>query len=104
MADSTVERIDKEYPEATSEARATRKAKPEATKRAQLIRMLRAPTGVGVAAICSKLGWQAHTTRAALSRLRTAGFEIKREQSSNGGPARYRLVSAPGREWRSDGR
>jgi DNA-binding transcriptional regulator PaaX len=50
------------------------------------------------------LGWQAHTTRAALSRLRTAGFEIKREQSSNGGPARYRLVSAPGREWRSDGR
>lgn len=77
-------------------------ANPKATKRVQLIRILRAPTGVGVAALCRKFGWQAQTTRAALSRLRTAEFEIRRKQPSSGKPARYRLISSPGSEGRAD--
>ena len=66
--------------------------KSRGTKQDQLIRMLSAPMGAGVDMIGKKLGWQAHTTRAALSRLRKAGFEIRREQLSKGRPTRYRII------------
>lgn len=39
-----------------------------------------------------KLGWQQHTTRAALSGLRKAGYQVIRETPPNGGPAKYRIL------------
>ena len=69
------------------------KGKSPVTKRDLLIRMLSAPRGAGVDAISKKLGWQVHTTRAALSRLRKAGFEIQQEFPPGGKPGRYRIFS-----------
>lgn len=68
---------------------------PRQTKRAQLITLLKATTGKDIAALSDALGWQQHTTRAALSRLRSAGFEIFREVPKSGGAARYRITAEP---------
>ncbi|MCZ0814024.1 MAG: DUF3489 domain-containing protein [Pseudomonadota bacterium] len=65
------------------------------TKKEQLIRMLSGKAGSDVAALSRKLGWQSHTTRAALSGLRKAGYEIAAEKSNAGKPTRYRITAAP---------
>ena len=74
--------------------RSRRGTKPK-TKRAQLIALLSRKTGKDISAISDQLGWQPHTTRAALSRLRKAGFEIAREVPKRGGAARYRIIAEP---------
>ncbi|MHA7828514.1 MAG: DUF3489 domain-containing protein [Roseovarius sp.] len=51
--------------------------------------------GSDVAARSQKLGFQSHTTRAALSGLRKAGYEIAAEKSNAGKPTRYRITAAP---------
>ncbi len=67
------------------------------TKKAQLVQMLRRKTGADVGAISEKLGWQPHTTRAALSGLRKAGFNVIRDDGSGNQSPRYRIVAqAPG--------
>ena len=70
-------------------------ARPRVTKKSQLIRLLRHKNGADVAAISRKLGWQPHTTRAALTGLRKAGYGITAEKSGDGKPARYRITTAP---------
>lgn len=65
------------------------------TKKAQLIRMLKSRTGTDVEVVSKKLGWQSHTTRAALTGLRKAGFEITSEKPEGGKPTRYRITSEP---------
>ncbi len=102
MPNPTIDRTDEGPRAPTLKKRRSPKIEARVTKQTQLIRMLRAPTGVSVARICSKLGWQAHTTRAALSRLRQAGFLIVRERPSNDKPARYRIVSPSGSDGRLD--
>jgi hypothetical protein len=59
---------------ATKKASAAKRAAPTATtapretsKTAQLIEMLRTRDGATLEGICSKFGWQAHTTRALMS-------------------------------------
>ena len=47
--------------------------KPRETKRARLIGLLKRANGSGVATLSRELGWQQHTTRAALTGLRKAG-------------------------------
>ena len=74
--------------------RSRRGTKPK-TKRAQLIALLSRKTGKDISAISDQLGWQPHTTRAALSRLRKAGFEITREVPKRGRAARYRIIAEP---------
>ena len=74
---------------------AARTTKPRETKRAQLIRMLKAKTGADVAQLSKKLGWQKHTTRAALTGLRKAGFAIERNASDGGGGSIYRITAEP---------
>ncbi len=64
------------------------------TKKAQLIRMLGAKTGADVATLSERLGWQAHTTRAAMTGLRKAGYAIHREVRGDGKPARYKIIAA----------
>ena len=63
------------------------------TKRDQLIKMLNAKNGAGADVISRKLGWQPHTTRAAISGLRKAGFEVQSEKPSPSKPRRYRIVA-----------
>ena len=65
------------------------------TKKAQLIQMLTRKAGADVATISDKLGWQSHTTRAALTGLRKAGFEISAEKSGDGNPLSYRITAQP---------
>jgi hypothetical protein len=43
------------------------------TKGGRLVRLLKASGGREIATLSRELGWQPHTTRAALARLRKAG-------------------------------
>lgn len=65
------------------------------TRRDQLIRMLRRKTGADAPAISERMGWRPHSTRAALSGLRKAGFEIEATKPAKGGPTRYRIIKEP---------
>lgn len=66
-----------------------------ATKKDQLVKMLGSANGLEIVMISAKLGWQNHTTRAALTGLRKAGYEVVAEKSGQGRPARYRIVATP---------
>jgi len=65
------------------------------TKKVQLIKLLSAKAGSDIQSLSTKLGWQLHTTRAAMSGLRKAGYEVTRKEPSNGGPARYCIEAVP---------
>jgi hypothetical protein len=69
--------------------------KPRLTKNARLIAMLTCDEGVDIATLSSALGWQTHTTRAALTRLRQAGHRLEATASPEGGSKRYRISEAP---------
>ena len=55
-----------------SDARPTSGNGRQVTKKAQLIKLLGRKSGADIVALSDKLGWQQHTTRAALSGLRKA--------------------------------
>lgn len=57
--------------------------RPE-SKKARLIGMLRQPGGSTIAAISVALGWQAHTTRAAITGLRKAGHAVETSKLADG--------------------
>lgn len=64
------------------------------TKSDRLIKLLRSRSGSDIVTLSTKLGWQAHSTRAALSRLRKAGHMIEKLPSrKQGAGARYRIAS-----------
>ena len=69
--------------------------RPRITKKAQLIRMLSSKAGTDVVAVGKKLGWQNHTTRAALTGLGKAGYMITAERREGDKPTRYRITEAP---------
>ncbi len=69
--------------------------KARITKKAQLTKLLRTKAGADIATLSDKLGWQHHTTRAALSGLRKAGFTIIGSKPAGGGLAKYRIHSEP---------
>lgn len=71
------------------------KRRKSGTKKTQLVRLLHGKSGADVAAISAKLGWQAHSTRAALSGLRKAGYVITAEKGEGGKPTRYRIAAEP---------
>lgn len=64
------------------------------TKLAQLQHRLAAPEGATPASLCAALGWQRHTLRAALTRLRQAGHRLERSRSAEGESV-YRLILDP---------
>ena len=70
-------------------------AKPRTTKKAQLTKLLGTKAGADIATLSDKLGWQHHTTRAAMSRLRKDGFTIIGSKPAGGAPAKYRIHSEP---------
>jgi hypothetical protein len=70
-------------------------AKPRQTKLARLIGLLKRANGSDVATLSRELGWQQHTTRAALTGLRKTGFTIARVQPEGGRTATYRITAEP---------
>jgi transposase-like protein len=69
--------------------------RPE-SKKARLIAMLRQPDGSTIAAISAALGWQAHTTRAAITGLRKAGHAVETAKLVDGSIGLiYRVASKP---------
>lgn len=70
-----------------------RNNRPLRSKRDQLIRILSTRRGAEADTISGKFGWQPHTTRAALSGLRKAGFVIRTEKSADGKLTRYRIAA-----------
>jgi uncharacterized protein DUF3489 len=65
------------------------------TKKDQLIKLLSSKAGREIKVISETLGWQHHTTRAALSGLRKAGYDLTAEKAAGGKQARYRINSVP---------
>jgi predicted ArsR family transcriptional regulator len=77
-----------DLPEQNGEDRMTKQIKPK-TKKAQLIQMLTRKAGADITTISDKLSWQTHTTRAALSGLRKAGYAVVGEKPGEGKATRY---------------
>lgn len=87
-------------PRKSDAAKAGRKSRPaeipsKLTKKARLIILLRTKAGADISSISKRFGWLPHTTRAALSRLRKAGYEISSVRPGTGKPTKYRITSAP---------
>ncbi len=83
-------------PTTTAEkSRASARTMKPPTKRARLIGMLKAGGGADVATLSDALGWQQHSTRAALTGLRKAGFTIERTTLDGAGAAAYRITAEP---------
>ena len=85
-------------PEQTALAQAkqtkTSQASKPPTKKSLLIKLLSRKSGIDLQTISAKLGWQPHTTRAALSELRKAGLDVTKETGGIGKPTRYRILPA----------
>ena len=55
------------------------------SKKDRLISMLRRDGGTTIAEISASLGWQPHTTRAAITGLRKAGHKVETAKPEDGG-------------------
>ena len=76
--------------------RSKAKRKTKVTKNDQLCAFLAKPAGMTVVGLSQKLGWQTHTTRAALTRLRQAGIEVEKLPPVKGNrQSRYRIGKLP---------
>ena len=67
-----------------------RKSVPR-SKIGTLIQRLKRPKGASIATLCTATNWQAHSVRAALSRLKERGHTVVR-MPSEGRVTRYRIV------------
>jgi hypothetical protein len=76
-------------------APASVRAPRSATKANRLVRLLKAGAGRDIATLSRELGCQPHTTRAALTRLRRAGYAIEKLPRQNDGGSRYRIAGEP---------
>ena len=63
------------------------------TKLDQILAAARVRHGTSIAELTETTGWQPHTVRAALSRLRKRGHHFERSQNPSG-ETRYRLRKA----------
>ncbi len=83
-------------PATTAEkARASARTMKPPTKRARLISLLKVAGGADVATLSAALGWQQHSTRAALTGLRKTGFSIEKTKPDGGNSACYRIMAEP---------
>ncbi len=62
------------------------------TKADTILRLIKRSKGAAIAELQGATGWQAHSLRAALTRLRNNGHEVVRTKD-NGGITRYRIVA-----------
>lgn len=76
-------------------SRAAATPKTKASKTDQLKSLLAKSDGMTAEALSTKLGWQTHTTRAALTRLKQAGVELEKLDPAEGSrQSRYRIAGA----------
>lgn len=75
----------------------TKKTGPK-SKKDQLVALLSKPNGARISVIVERLGWQAHTVRAALSVLRKQGVEVAASKSPKTGETVYAIVAPPNGE------
>jgi predicted ArsR family transcriptional regulator len=67
------------------------------SKKDRLISMLKRDGGTTITAISSALGWQPHTTRAAITGLRKAGHKVETAKPADGGSGLiYRIALSAG--------
>jgi hypothetical protein len=64
-------------------------------KQDQFIGLLSKPSGARISLIIDRLGWQAHTVRAAVSGLRKRGFEIATSKAAKTGEIVYAIKARP---------
>lgn len=64
------------------------------SKKDQLVALLSKPNGARISVIVERLGWQAHTVRAALSGLRKQGIEVAASKSPKTGETFYAIVAS----------
>ena len=81
---------------APAETTATKMSRQPDTKKARLIARLEDPRGADVTTLSTELGWQPHSTRAALTGLRKHGYTLERLPSEPDQPARYRIAGTTG--------
>ena len=67
----------------------------DGTKIARVIELLRRDQGATLEALIADTGWLPHTTRAALTRLRQAGHDIRLDRREKGTASIYRIVATP---------
>ncbi len=83
----------------TDVANKPKPSKPKrTTKKDQLIKLLGAKSGADIKSLSERLGWQQHTTRAAMSGLRKAGYEVAGEKTAKGDISKFRILSVPGEQ------
>ena len=82
----------KTKPAPTTDPIVSAPAKP-LRKSALVLKLLSRARGATLAELIEPTGWQPHSTRAYLSRLRTKGMTVTREQRKSGETA-YRVVAA----------
>ena len=63
------------------------------SKRNQLVALLSKPSGTRISVLVERLGWQAHTVRAAVSGLRKQGFDVVTSKSPKTGETVYAIVA-----------
>jgi predicted ArsR family transcriptional regulator len=68
--------------------------RPAPTKAAQVLKLLARSRGATLADLTATTGWQPHTVRAHLTRLRKAGHILERLERK-AGPDAYHLVGKP---------
>ena len=78
-----------EFPFLESYTPELRSAKPN-TKLATIVILVGRKSGASISALTKATGWQPHTTRAALTRLRKRGYRIARQRTKSGESV-YRL-------------
>ena len=74
----------------TTSTPATKTKAKTKTKKARILSLLKCKSGATIEQIAKATGWQAHTIRAALTRLRQAGIPIERVPYDKG--SRYHLI------------
>jgi predicted ArsR family transcriptional regulator len=80
----------------TTELSRQKLQKPTGKTKVEILRrLLSRQNGATVVQVQNQLGWQPHTVRAAISRLRSSGLSVELDQS--GKAARYRVVSGKDR-------
>ena len=80
---------------ASKSASIVRRKRAAKSKKDQLVALLSKPNGARISMIVERLGWQAHTVRAALSGLRKRGVEVNASKSPKTGETVYAIVACP---------
>ena len=88
MASSTSESV----PQAETALSASPRPKAIKPKKDQLLALVTKPGGTRISVLTERLGWQAHTVRAALSGLRKQGHQILATKAPKTGEVVYQVV------------